>query len=1120
MHPQPYLLVYDRDALRLKLKRAKGSLALLWRSIQAQPYAAGNGAYFNAFCYLATGKESYARAAIAELKKALHAYRAGDRASVIHFHTWCNAMPLARLAIAFDWVADSPALAPSDAETMRETLIDYAMKHPASIARSRALTSDNQIGGMSFCNTLVGYLFGVKRGADPRAQRLLAEGAMRFPDLLALAPPAGYSLEGSTYFAQIVVPLLSLFAVLMEQITGEDHVSRRYGPGGHSVAEALDTYRRLIGPSGLLPAWDHYHWMTCCSTMGLALLTRKTGDPRPLRLFDVLHLALESRTILWGSDDRLWTALWWPDEPVAPSASDETFESWALPQTAGALVDAGPQWRLFQYWDQCGAGIHCSRAQVNPNAVTLEAWGVPLLTDGTPTDDCLFFNYPPESLGELLTDEERRSHLSYLKTFSASLAGADRWVRSFSPGLLGASNSIVIEKGDTYAPSENKTGSLVAFGALPGLKLVSSQAASFYQPRYPVESMIRTSLMVRSDYLLMLDSIRTRGPRLSFQWQAFATGAASARGSRTHLETEEGVHLDILPIGFTQAPELTEAPGFPREGNIHPHAEGSLTGGQESRSTRVRYSKRGRQVDFPFLLVPSRRMKPVADLEEGWTWSRLDKNEGLAVDCHRGAMTSAPLPLELCGLAAAKAGRDGWAWAGRSFMIPKEAARKRLFLRFASPVLNLHVWVNGDLIHAPDASRMHDRPGIRYTPLVVEITAPLKALNSVSIGGMTQQGKLVTRGVELLAETAAPALPKVRTTGVNRFEIRGDWGVDEIALNPDGATALQASDAEATAQALLLMRGQGFSAIGATTFQQGKVSLQSDRPVNIAVEQGRVTLGDLGGPVSLTLSHPDFHLVIESRGVLDVILVGKQRPLLIASLPDNRPVFLNGVLTPVARDPFSGHLCLDPRLPPDRKRLPLGKTASLRAMERLLALAALEKPERTPALIAGLRHADWRVRMLAADLVGRTGCKAATPALLALLAGETPDRLYRNDRLVKWEDAIEQWADPADPDRGDVPDEGDRRQRVKTAIIEALGRLRAVRAVPALCRIIRDQREFYPVHSLACKALGLIGDSAALPTLKKAARYSETNTRSRARDAISRLTTGQPECPGYPDMST
>jgi hypothetical protein len=756
---------------------------------------------------------------------------------------------------------------------------------------------------------------------------------------------------------------------------------------------------------------------------------------------------------------------------------------------------------------------------VNPNAVTLEAWGVPLLTDGTPTDDCLFFNYPPESLRELLTDEERRSHLHYLKTFNAGQARADRWVRSFSPGLLGASNSIVIEKGDAYAPSENKTGSLVAFGALPGLKLVSSQAAAFYQPRYPVESVIRTSLMVRSDYLLMLDSIRTSGPRLSFQWQAFATGAASARGSRTHLETEEGVHLDILPIGFTQAPELTEVPGFPREGNIHPHAKGSLTGGQESRSTRVRYSKRGRQVDFPFLLVPSRRMKPVAELEEDWTWSGLDRKEGLAAGCHRGAMTSAPLPLELCGLAAATAGRDCWAWAGRSVLIPKEDAGKRLYLRFASPVLNLHVWVNGQLIHEPDASRMHDRPGIRYTPLVVEITAPLKTLNTVSIGGMTQQGKLVTRGVELLAETAAPALPKVRTTGSNRFEIRGDWGVDEIALSPDGAAAIQTSDAEATARALLLMKGKGFSAIGATSFQQGTLSFQSDRPVNIAVEQGHVTFGDLGGPVSLTLSHPDFHLSIESRGVLDVVLIGKKRPLLIASLPDNRPVFLNGVLTAVARDPFSGHLCLDTRLTPDRKRLPLGKTASIRAMEGLLAQASLENPDRTPALIAGLRHTDWRVRMLAADLVGRTGCKAATTALLALLVGETPDRLYGSDRLVKWESAVEQWEEPADPDHGDVPDQRDRRQRVKTAVIEALGRLRAVRAVPALCRIIRDPREFYPVHSLACKALGLIGDPAALPTLKKAARYSETNTRSRALDAITRLTTGRPRSPDYPDRA-
>ena len=92
-----------------------------------------------------------------------------------------------------------------------------------------------------------------------------------------------------------------------------------------------------------------------------------------------------------------------------------------------------------------------------------------------------------------------------------------------------------------------------------------------------------------------------------------------------------------------------------------------------------------------------------------------------------------------------------------------------------------------------------------------------------------------------------------------------------------------------------------------------------------------------------------------------------------------------------------------------------------------------------------------------------------------------------------------------------------KRHRLKTVIIEALGRLRAADAVPALCCILADQREFYPVHSVVCRALGIIGDPTALPALEQAAHYAESNTKTRARDAIARISTGHPANMGYPD---
>lgn len=173
-----------------------------------------------------------------------------------------------------------------------------------------------------------------------------------------------------------------------------------------------------------------------------------------------------------------------------------------------------------------------------------------------------------------------------------------------------------------------------------------------------------------------------------------------------------------------------------------------------------------------------------------------------------------------------------------------------------------------------------------------------------------------------------------------------------------------------------------------------------------------------------------------------------------------------------------------------------------------------------PQLLAGLDDPDWKVQQTAAELLGRLGHPAAVEPLLALLGRETPETIYR-DELLWWAEANRRCAFDDAPWHAGAGSSADavKRHRLKTVIVEALGRLRATVAVPALCRLIEDQREFYPVHSLACQALGRIGDPAALPTLAKASHYAELNTKLRAQDAVARLTSGRPAHPDYPDRA-
>ena len=1098
-----YLFVPDVQALRNKIAHAHGTVAYLWKSLQALPYADGNGRYYPAFLYLVTGREEYARAALAELKSAMEIYRAGDLSLDVHFHTWCNSAPMARLAVMFDWIADSPEVSAEDAAAIKEAILDYTLKHPYNIAKSRTLTFDNQISAMSFCCALVGYLFGVKRGTDMRAQRLLDAGIMRFPDIFALSPKGGYSGEGSTYFCQIVAPVASWYCALMEQITGEEVFSRPFPPSNLTPEEVLRTYHKILGPSGLMPPWDHYGWMRCASIMGLAYLARKTGDAAPLAAIERLGLGAEPGYIAWGSDDKLWTLIWWP-ENLEVDASAEAFPSWAIPNVGGALVEERQAWRLFQAWDTCAPSVYCGRAQVNPNMITLDCWGSPIFTDGIPGQDvCAVFDYPLEAFRAVMAEGELESITNYHRTF---IPGWDpkNWVKGFAYGLVGGSNSIVVNDEGQYSPAESREGRLTAFADLPNLKLIASEVAEYYRPRYPIASMVRTSLLVRDAYYLVRDTIRTEGPSLRFDWQVFARGEVTATGNRVHILTPEGVHVDILPLNPQARVSLTEVPGFPR--------------GIENRSTRIRYRADGAEVDLPFLVVPRRPMAPVADLREGWSPVRMGQAEGVSAGLPCGVTATASMPANEIGLIAGD-GKDGWVWAGRAFEVTEKLRGQRLFLHVASRIHGLQVWVNGQAAPLPDSTVKSEYAGGGwYVPATVEITGLVRAgANTLVLAGQTCQGKLVNGPVELMTAAALPELPNVTVRGRGHYVLEGPHGRDEIIL-ADAAGAVTAGSLTAQAQAVLLTADGAFAALQTTRLSSGGVQCWSDRPVDLACGPGIVTLGDLSGPETVEIAHPDFHLRLQSRGALDVDLTGRALPRVTARLVHDKPVFVNGRRVAAGRNPYTGRLVIAAAAdaPPSDPSMP----AYVHRLESLMRLAATGSPAAIPRLVAALDDPDWKVEQVAAELLGQSGAPEAIAPLLARLEREKVEDMYRYE-LPAWAEALRRYRENPAAWSAGAGSSADavKRHRLKAIIVEALGRLRAKAAVPALCRIVEDQREFYPVHCLACQALGRIGDSAALPTLQKASHYAEVNTKYRAHDAIVRITAGRPAHPDYPDRS-
>lgn len=125
-----------------------------------------------------------------------------------------------------------------------------------------------------------------------------------------------------------------------------------------------------------------------------------------------------------------------------------------------------------------------------------------------------------------------------------------------------------------------------------------------------------------------------------------------------------------------------------------------------------------------------------------------------------------------------------------------------------------------------------------------------------------------------------------------------------------------------------------------------------------------------------------------------------------------------------------------------------------------------------------LHGPDWDVQAAAALVIGQRGVGELAAALCQRLAAEH--------------------ARPAAAAAGGV-----NRWRLKTALIVALGRLRDPAGVPLLGRILADNRDFYPVSSVAAQALGRIGGPAALAALGPALAEQEPNTQLRARAAAA-----------------
>lgn len=151
-----------------------------------------------------------------------------------------------------------------------------------------------------------------------------------------------------------------------------------------------------------------------------------------------------------------------------------------------------------------------------------------------------------------------------------------------------------------------------------------------------------------------------------------------------------------------------------------------------------------------------------------------------------------------------------------------------------------------------------------------------------------------------------------------------------------------------------------------------------------------------------------------------------------------------------------------------------------------------------------LKDERWQVRCAAALSLGRRRERASVPALIEALREDMVQENY--PPMAQNGDASDLQGRPVDFADPVAQNHFVKRWRFVMCCAIALGQIGDPAAAPVLCEILDRKVDFYPALANAALALGRIGDSSALPSLENYRDYYEVNTRARAREAITRIT--------------
>ncbi len=476
-----------------------------------------------ALAWVLTGQERYALSARQSILHFTAQLRVRELYREGQIDHWVGSLPVARVLVYYTWVRDSGAFAEADKRYIEQSFSDYLYLNVYQSTRLKStFDGNNQTAALVVSCIIMGYILGQLIDSRASSQVVLRYGFERLGPLLGSMPRTGYTGEGSTYMAVVAAPTLALLDASLQYMTDTGLAGIRFSPNGSCVDDLLEMNYRCFTPSGYLLPWDHYDYVPALGSAALAWYAHYKR-PELLGLIRSSNVFAYDHEIMWGGDDQILTAVFWP----AVTEESHRFGHWIHPEV-GAGLWGGSETGLyiFQMWDRC-EGVNPVRQQVNPNSLVFEFSGVPFLMDGMPTDVCTRF-----------ADE------------NTAFSNLDGLAYNFGYGTLAGHNVIIIDDDEFYRPELPAEGNGTA-GTIDGTyPSVRADVTEFYRDIAGVKRIERTSILLSSCSVVIVDDLQfdsTHDYEARFFLRAKALPVTLEDGAKAYMSEINDVCACLIP---------------------------------------------------------------------------------------------------------------------------------------------------------------------------------------------------------------------------------------------------------------------------------------------------------------------------------------------------------------------------------------------------------------------------------------------------------------------------------------------------------------------------------------------------------------------------------------------